>query len=122
MQQRQQAQLYASRAGRRELERLYEDGIVSTEVYQAMRDVYTGEMRRRNRDLRDLLHEFPELEQNMMVQARKDLLQAERTALGDAARRGLISEEVYHELIKETDNRAAALDMIRDAMGFQTDE
>jgi len=122
LQQRQQAQLYASRAGRRELERLYEDGIVSTEVYQAMRDVYTGELRRRSRKLRDLLHEFPELEQNMMVQARKDLHQAERTALGDVARRGLISEEVYHELIKETDNRAAALDMIQDAMGLQTDE
>ena len=51
LQQRNQARLYASRAGRRELERLYNDGIVSTEVYQAMREVYTGELRRRSRDL-----------------------------------------------------------------------
>lgn len=122
LQQRRQAQLYASRAGRRELERLHEDGILSKEVFQAMNDVYNEELQQRNLDLRELLHDYPELEQNMIIQARKDLLQAERTAIADAVRRGLISEDIYHSLIKETDNRAVALDMIQNAMVGQSDE
>ena len=48
----------------------------------------------------------------MILNARRDLLQAERTALSDAIRRGLIPEDVYHELILETDNRLAAVDKI----------
>jgi hypothetical protein len=81
-----------------------------------MADVYTNDLRQLNQDLRDLLHDYPELEQAMVLQARADLLQAERTALGDANRRGLISEEVLNELVVEMDNRSAALDSIRETM------
>ena len=52
----------------------------------------------------------------MILQARRDLIQAERTAISDAARRGLISEDVYHDLIAETDNRFEALELIKEAM------
>lgn len=115
-QERQQATLYAKRAGRQELDRLHNNGILSEEVYRAMADVYTYDLRQLNQDLRDLLHDYPELEQAMVLQARADLLQAERTALGDANRRGLISEEVLNELVVEMDNRSAALDSIRETM------
>jgi CPA1 family monovalent cation:H+ antiporter len=115
-QQRHQALLYATRAGRRELERLYDDGILSAEVYGAISDVYSNDLQIRNQELRNLLHDYPELEQAMILQARRDLLQAERTAIGDANQRGLISEEVYHEIVRETDNRSAALDLIEGTM------
>ncbi len=115
-QERQQALLYATRAGRRELDRLYKDGILSAEVYQAMSDVYSSELRYLNQELRDLLHDYPELQQAMIIQARRDLLQAERTAISDASRRGLISEDVYHTLTEEMDNRSAALDLIEATM------
>jgi CPA1 family monovalent cation:H+ antiporter len=119
-QERFQALLYSSRAGRRELDRLYRDGILSAEVFQAMSDVYTSDIQSRNQDLRELLHDYPELEQAMILQARKDLLQAERTALRDANQRGLISEEVYHELVRETDDRSAALELIERNMQANT--
>ena len=93
--------------------------IPTTEVSIKINDEYLKVIENR---IIELIDKYPELEQNMIIQARKDLLQAERTAMGDAARRGLISEEIYHELIKETDNRAVALDMIQDAMGRQIDE
>ena len=115
-QERQQALLYAKRAGRQELDRLHSNGILSEEVYRAMADVYTNDLRQLNQDLRDLLHDYPELEQAMVLQARKDLIQAERTALGDANRRGLISEEVLNELVVEMDNRSAALELIKETM------
>ncbi len=119
-QERFQALLYSSQAGRRELDRLYNDGILSAEVFQAMSDVYTSDINSRSQDLRDLLHEYPELEQAMILQARKDLLQAERTALRDANQRGLISEEVYYELVREIDDRSAALELIERTMQANT--
>jgi CPA1 family monovalent cation:H+ antiporter len=106
---RHQAQLYALRAGQRELDRLFREGILTQQAHQAMSGVYDRDFSRLNSKLRDLLYDYPELEQAMILQARRDLLQAERTALSDAARRGLIPEDVYHELILETDNRLAAV-------------
>jgi CPA1 family monovalent cation:H+ antiporter len=115
-QERQQALIYAMRAGKRELDRLYYDGILSSEIWQAMSEVYESQIQKGNQEFRDLLQDYPELEQTMVLQARKDALQAERTAIGDASRRGLISEEVYRQLIKETDNQAAALELIQRRM------
>jgi len=115
-QQRQQALLFAKRAGRQELNRLHTDGILSEQVYRAISDVYSNDVRKLNQQLLDLLYDFPELEQAMVLQARRDLLQAERTALGDANRRGLISEEVHNQLVNEMDNRSAALELIEQTM------
>jgi CPA1 family monovalent cation:H+ antiporter len=115
-QYRSQAQLYALRAGQHELDRLHREGILTRQAYQAMSAVYEQNQNRLNMELRDLLYDYPELEQAMILQARRDLLQAERTALSDAARRGLIPEDVYHELILETDNRLAAVEVIEEAM------
>ena len=115
-QYRRQALLYAARAGQLELNRLYAEGIVTREAHQAMTGVYEQDLSRLNTELRDLLYDYPELEQAMILQARKDLLQAERTALSDAVRRGLIPEDIYHELILETDNRLAAVKRIEDVM------
>ncbi len=121
-QERQQALLYASRAGKRQLDRLYDDGIISVEVWEAMSDVYNREIRQHNHDLRDLLRNYPELEQTMILQAREDLLKAERAAISDATRRGLISEAVYHSLIQETDFRVEALNRIKRTMSTDSTE
>jgi hypothetical protein len=87
-----------------------------------MSNVYSQNLRSRNQELRDLLHDYPELEQSMILQARRDLLEAERTAISDANQRGLISEDIYHELIRETDDRRAALNLIEMTMQERTDE
>jgi CPA1 family monovalent cation:H+ antiporter len=81
-QYRSQALLYATRAGQRELDRLHKEGILTREAHQAMSDVYEQDVHQLNTELRDLLHDYPELEQAMILQARKDLLQAERTISG----------------------------------------
>ena len=65
------------------------------QAYRAMAGVYERDRNRLNAELLDLTYDFPELEQAMILQARRDLLQAERTALSDAARRGLIPEDVF---------------------------
>jgi CPA1 family monovalent cation:H+ antiporter len=117
-QQRRQALLHAARAGQEELDKLYSEGILSGDVWQAMDEAYKEELDRRNQELRDLLSNFPELEQEIVLQAREDLLRAERSAIGDLNRRGLISDQVYHDLIRETDSRSAALDLIYSTWGM----
>jgi hypothetical protein len=74
--------------------------------------VYDEEIDENKRAMRDHLEAFPDLEQQMYLTSREDVLKAERTAIGDAAARGLISRDVYEELIGETDRRLAALEAL----------
>lgn len=111
-QQRWQALLYSTQAGKRELDRLYEEGILSANIWEAMAGVYDDQIQHYSQTLRDHLLQFPELELEMMLQAREDTLRAERSAIAEVFRRGLVGEEVYNELVRVTDNRTAALNLI----------
>lgn len=120
-QQREQGLIYMKQSGKRELDRLRDDGILPAELWKAMDRVYTEEMTYHDDRLQKLLRDHPELAQEMVLLARVDLLRAERTAVSDAFRRGLLAEDVYDELIRETDNRAAALDRIIAAQRLGSD-
>jgi CPA1 family monovalent cation:H+ antiporter len=119
---RRQAMVYAVRAGKMKLDTLFHDGILSAEVYEAMTHSYRLKMDESEQGLRDMLVAYPELEQTMILEARRDLIRAERSAFGDASRLGLITEEVYNDLIKETDKRFAALALIKSAMSQSEQE
>lgn len=112
-QQARQARVYAVRAARRELDRLRSDGMLSQPVWKAMAQAYDDEIEGRRSSLREHLDAFPELELEMVLRARADLLRAERTAIADAMRRGLISEQVARDLVREVDHRVAALERIQ---------
>lgn len=110
--QRRQALAYARQAGRRELNRLHNEGFLYADMWQAMSAVYDEEIEEARRAMRDHLEAFPELEREMYLKARADVLKAERHAVSDAAARALIPLEVQDELISETDRRLAALDVL----------
>jgi CPA1 family monovalent cation:H+ antiporter len=116
--QRRQATLFAKWAGKHELDRLRDDGILFKDIWDSMGQVYDEEILDKKSDLRAHLQEFPELEQEMYLQAREDALNAERSAVGEASRRGLISNEVHDELIFELNNRVAALEIIKRNRGL----
>jgi|CXWK01.1.fsa_nt_gi CPA1 family monovalent cation:H+ antiporter len=110
--QRRQALVYARQAGRRELDRLHNEGFLYADMWQSMSAVYDEEIDEARQAMRDHLEDYPQLEREMYVKARADLLKAERSAVSDAAARALISIEVVDELIGETDRRLAALDLL----------
>ncbi|RMG99001.1 MAG: Na+/H+ antiporter [Chloroflexi bacterium] len=112
-QQRRQAILYARQAGQRELSRLYRDGILFPDIWEAMATVYDEQIDQSKLALRDHLLKYPELEQEMYLQARERALRAERQAISDAARRGVISDDLHHQLIREADNHLAALELLQ---------
>jgi CPA1 family monovalent cation:H+ antiporter len=116
--QRRQATLFAKWAGKHELDRLRDNGILFKDIWDSMGQVYDEEILEKKADLRVHLQEFPELEQEMYLQAREDALNAERSAIGEASRRGLIANEVHDELIIELNNRVAALEIIKKNRGL----
>ena len=117
-QQRKQASLYAKLSGKKELDRMRDEGILFRDVSEAMEEVYETEIAQYKSALRRHLQTYPELEREMYLQARADVIKAERNAISDAARRGFIAEDVHHELIEEADKRLAALELIRDNQRF----
>jgi hypothetical protein len=62
--------------------------------------------------MNELFREYADLEGEMLFQARREALQAERGALWDARQRHLLSDPVYEELSAEVDYRLEALDLI----------
>ena len=107
-----QAAAYAKQAGRREMDRLHSEGFLYRDMWQAMSAVYDEEIDDAKRELRDHFEAFPQLERQMYLQARADVLKAERNAISDASARGFISQEVYEALIVETDRHLAALEQL----------
>lgn len=103
---------YARRAGKRELDRLHDEGFLFRDIWLAMSTVYDEEIDENKRSLRDHLMAYPELEQEMYLTSRVDVLKAERTAVADAAARSFISRDVYEELAGDLDRRLSALEML----------
>ena len=113
--ERHQGALLAKRAGKDMLDRLRREGGLAHEIWEAMTVVYNEDIALSSDHLRTHLQNYAELKQQMVMQARQETIKAERSALAEALRRGLVSEEVYQELIRQTDNRAAALNILRRA-------
>lgn len=105
--------LFASQAGLRRLEQLHQDGLLTDEMWAGLRADYHRERSQVVEQINQLFHDHAELERDMLLQARREALLAERGALSDALRRGLISELVYEELGTEIDNRLEALTLIQ---------
>lgn len=120
--QRRQARLYARQAGQKELDRLRTDGILYQDVWNAMHQVYDESIERQMDALQEHLAAYPELEQELFLQARADVLKAEYAATADAWRRGLISQVVHDELTAELNNRIAALEIIQENRGLDESE
>jgi len=113
-QQRHQALLHAQRAGRARLKTLGDEGVLFTDMTSSLLTNYDEQIESTSDSLRDHVQVHQELEMAMLVRARRDALDSERTAVISVAREGLIDEEVAAELSLEYDTRTAALDLIED--------
>jgi len=92
-------------------ERLHDRGGVPEEVHGD----FTAEYRREKADLDDaiasLLESHPELRREQLLAGERRLLREEKSALMDAARTGVVSDEVAERLLEEVDLK---LDRVRD--------
>jgi CPA1 family monovalent cation:H+ antiporter len=107
--------LYAAQAGMSRLIDLRHDGLLAGNVWNALRDEYRDTSQRLSEEMIQLFDEYPDLEREVLLQARREALRAERGALSDALRQGLISEHVYRALTVEVDRRLEAVTIISEA-------
>jgi DNA-binding phage protein len=80
-----------------------------------LRDEYYQTSQQLADEMSQLFAEHPDLERQVLLQARREALRAERGALSDALRQGLISEQVYRELASDVDRRLEAVALISEA-------
>jgi len=105
--------LFAAQAGLRQLSELHRQGLLTEDMWGGLREDYVQAQKRLTQEVNHLFVEFPELERDVLLQARQEALQAERAALGEALRRRLLSEEVYQQLRTDLDYRLEAVSLIQ---------
>lgn len=113
-QQEIQARIYTRRAGQAEIARIGNEGVLFSSMSNAMQATYDAEVQAARTELHEHFASHPELEVAMLLQARRDGLVAEQSAIGEMVRSGLISNDVGHHVAVELNNRLAALDLIED--------
>ena len=113
-QQEIQARIYSLRAGSAEIKRLGTEGVLFSSMASAMQTTYDEEVGDARRELSDHFDSHPELEVAMLLQARRDALVTEQSAIGEMERSGFISTDVGHHMAVELNNRMAALELIEE--------
>lgn len=113
-QQRYQAQIVMRRAGQAEISRLGSEGVLFADMANSLSKTYQRDVSRQSASLRDHFRSHPELEVAMLLQARRDALVAERSALSDVVRTGLVDTQVASTLSIELNDRLAALDLLEE--------
>ncbi|MFN7132827.1 MAG: cation:proton antiporter, partial [Myxococcales bacterium] len=106
----QQARLIAARAARHELEALHASGLVSRAGYEHLRGEYQVDIAAAERELRRLNEEHLAESARMLVETRRRLLSAERSALVAARGSGLLPETVAEEALARIDARVLELE------------
>ncbi|MGI9613615.1 MAG: Na+/H+ antiporter [Acidimicrobiales bacterium] len=113
-QQRHQARIAMRRAGQGEVNRLGAEGVLFTEMADALSRTYQRDLTGQSSSLRNHFRAHPELEVSMLLQARRDATVAERSALSEMIRTGLIESQVGGDLAIELNDRLAALDLLEE--------
>jgi len=110
--ERNLGQFYAARAAQEELNRLNKIGVVSGSVWDAMAEAQNMELSEHDQDLRDMLHRNPGISMELAVQARYAMLNAERTAISEAVRQEIISEDIHEQMLEDLDARIEVLNLV----------
>ncbi len=113
-QQRHQARIAMRRAGQAEVGRLGANGVLFADMADAIGRTYQRDLAEQAAALRDHFRAHPELEVSMLLQARRDAIIAERSALAEMVRTGLIETQVGGDLSVELNDRLAALDLLEE--------
>ena len=103
--------LYANEAAWRRLRELRAEGLLPDDVWGELRTDYRQRRTALTADLRALYAEHGELSHELIQIAQREMFRAERVALSDATRRGLIGEDTARDLIAAVDQQLEALNL-----------
>jgi len=115
-----QRELIAAKAAQRELDNLLESGSLPKSLYEELFATYQARIATSERQLRDLYNQRLDVantnlteqgltEQGYLDSLRRRLLLAEKGAVNDAVRKGLLSEDLAQPYLKQLDERLLKL-------------
>jgi monovalent cation:H+ antiporter, CPA1 family len=101
--ERRHGRLAAARAARERLEQLHNEGMVSAAAWERLAPELDEQVQASLNAQQELLGEQPELKAEEIDDARRESLRAQRATLASLVSDGVISEEIYDELVTEVD-------------------
>ena len=104
-----QGELLARQAAWRRLKQLYEDGVVSADVFSVLNARYQQIGQQLRNALQVFLKEHPELRREELLSVLQELLLVEKSRLQALRRDGVISDKVYERLSLSIDSELVAL-------------
>ncbi len=111
-----QLDLITSKAAQEELDNLHKTGVLPKAVYEEIRANYQARIAKSERQLRDLYNrrsdplDSPAQENNKFLKIRRQLLLAEKGAINDSLRKGILSEELARSSIKDINQKLLQLE------------
>lgn len=109
--ERLQGKLLATRASRRHLDRLYNEGALIPLAWETVKKELDANEKTLSDATYGLLSENPELHEEIVRLARQETLRAQRAALSDLAHEGLLSGDVLAQLEAELDEAIQSPDV-----------
>jgi CPA1 family monovalent cation:H+ antiporter len=101
--ERRHARVMATRAGYDHVQRLHNEGLISSHIWENLRPIVEQRLKALTQAVQEALANSPEMEVEQLVTARRESLRAQRSTLAGLRRDGVISEETYEELVAEID-------------------
>ncbi len=98
-----QARLTAYKVGMRHLENLHHQGLLSSHAWEQIKPIIEKRATTFAEQVHEMLLSEPMLEAEELENARRELLQAQKSALGGMRRRGNLGQDAYERLVAELD-------------------
>lgn len=120
-QQSRQAAIATRRAGQAAIGKLGADGVLGQDLADALSTVYAEDVHAATVALQEHVAAHPDLGAEMLLQARREALIAEKAAVGEIVRTGLIEFDVGEHVTVELNHRLAALEILAERWAVPTD-
>jgi CPA1 family monovalent cation:H+ antiporter len=101
--ERRQARAVMARAAYQRLDEMYQDGLLSEHVWELLSPPLKRHAKALADAVADVLHEDPEVEAGELDSALREAMLTQRSSLNSLLRDGIISEEVFSQLLAEVD-------------------
>ena len=101
--ERRHARFIANRAASDHLQNMTKQGLLPIHVWEQMKPIFSERESIHIGALKDIMSSNPSVEIEELDAARREALRVERASLGSLFRNGVISEEIYNDLIGEVD-------------------
>jgi len=108
--ERKRGRLLALRAAWQMLKGMQDDGILSPLVWQTLNNEYRLEGERLAAEVEALYQDHAHLQQDELMVTRRESLRVQKSALLSLLQQGVISDEVYRDLVTGLDRRLETID------------